>query len=148
MLARLNTSEKGQELPSEWKEFVEQVLNDSFLSECQKLSGKFQLFGEVFPEEFLVMASFLSENEAAPLTCFLSAEKDQIDTPKKLKKTQEDFLKLFGHLFDEAFAKGDDDTIYEPVWQDVTLKSEKYFFKLSRENIALTIEANRLLQNH
>ncbi|MGC4057723.1 MAG: hypothetical protein QM743_06315 [Chitinophagaceae bacterium] len=31
------------------------------------------------------------------------------------------------------------------IWQEVTHKNQNYFYKLSRENVNLTLEANRLL---
>jgi hypothetical protein len=51
---------------------------------------------------------------------------------------------VVGLFFDEIFSNEEWDE-FEPNWQEVSYKHETYFFKLSRENINLTLEANRLL---
>ena len=35
--------------------------------------------------------------------------------------------------------------LYSPRWQITDLKSDNFYYKISRENIQLTIEANKLL---
>jgi hypothetical protein len=47
-------------------------------------------------------------------------------------------------LLDEIFAQ-EEWSEYEPVWQELNYKKETYFYKVSRENIQLTLEANKLL---
>ena len=63
---------------------------------------------------------------------------------KKVKSTQLNFIDVVGIFFDQVFAS-DDWSEFEPNWQEVNYKDENYFFKLSRENVNLTLEANKLL---
>ncbi len=146
MLARKNKPTAGKVLPTEWLEAVARILNETFKRQCKDQGRYFDIYGQLFSDEMLVIASFLHEKdqEKLPITCFLSCDKDQIGTPKMVRDTQGDFLDLFGLFFDEIFAE-DDWNQYEPLWQEVQYKTTTYFYKITRENIVLTLEANQLL---
>ncbi len=78
------------------------------------------------------------------MTLFLSSEPDQIAIEEKVKETQKNFIDLVGLFFDEIFADGEWNE-FEANWQEVTHKNQNYFYKISRENISATLEANKLL---
>lgn len=146
MLARLKSSKTGKALPTDWIEGLSRLLNETYKTECTKHKRYFDVYGQVYPEELLVVVSWLSEEQEgiAPVTCFLSCNPDQIDTEKKVKETQANYIDVVGLFFDEIFAQ-EDWSEFEPLWQEVSYKGQTYFFRLSRENINLTLEANRLL---
>jgi hypothetical protein len=52
---------------------------------------------------------------------------------------------MAGMFFDEVFAT-EDWSEWEPNWQEVVWKDKKYFYKMTRENVTLTLEADRLLR--
>jgi hypothetical protein len=146
MLARKITSKNGKVLPQDWAEGVARLLNETYQSECKQNSRYFDVFGQIYPEELLMIVSYLSEKDeyVAPITVFLSCDPDQIGTEDKVKETQKNFIEVVGLFFDEIFASDDWDE-FEPNWQEVTHKNQTYFFKISRENLNATIEANKLL---
>lgn len=146
MLARKKSSKSGKNIPQDWVEGLNRLLNETYKSEC-KLNGRyFDVFGQIYPEELLVVVSYLSEKDEylSPITCFLSCEPEQMANEDKVKETQKNFIDLVGLFFDEIFADDEWDK-FEPTWQELKYKHETYFFKLSRENINLTLEADKLL---
>lgn len=146
MLARKKTSKQGKSLPTEWLESLNRLLNEAYKSECKQNGRYFDVYGQVYPEELLLTVSYLSEKDEylSPITCFLSCGPDQMATEEKVKETQVNFIEVVGLFFDEIFADSEWDE-FEPTWQEVTHKNQNYFYKLSRENINLTIEADKLL---
>lgn len=146
MLARKKTSKNGKPIPQDWAEGVARLLNDSYKGECKQNGRYFDVFGQIYPEELLMVVSYLSEKDESlsPITLFLSCEKEQISTPDKVKETQKNFIDVAGLFFDEIFGN-EEWNEFEPNWQEVTHHHQNYFYKISRENINATIEADRLL---
>ncbi len=146
MFARKASSKNGKSIPQDWIESFSRLLNESYKKECTQHGRYFDVYGQIFKEELLVIVSWLSEKDeyVAPITCFLSCEPEHIGSEKQVKATQENFIEVVGLFFDEVFATDEWDQ-FEPNWQEVNYKKENYFFKLSRENINLTLEANKLL---
>jgi hypothetical protein len=146
MLARKKTSKSGTPLPPEWLEGLNRLLNETYKTECKQFGRYFDLYGQIFSEEFLLVVSYLSEKDEylAPLTLFLSSDPEQIASEEKVRETQKNLIDLVGLFFDEIFAD-EDWNDFEPIWQEVAHKTQTYFYKVSRENINATLEANRLL---
>lgn len=146
MLARKKSSKNGKILPQDWTESLSRLLNETYQSECKQNGRYFDVYGQVFEEELLLVISWLSEKDEfeAPVTLFLSSEPDQIQNESKVSETQKNFIELTGLFFDEIFADTEWNE-FEPVWQEVTHAHQNYFFKITRENINATLEANKLL---
>ncbi len=146
MLARNKKSRNGKVIPQSWSEGVARLMNESYKSECKKQARYFDVYGQIYTEELLVIASWLSEKDqyASPITLFLTCEAEQINSEKKVKETQENYIDLIGLYFDEIFSSDDWDN-FEPNWQEVTHKNQTYWYKITRENINATLEANKLL---
>ena len=146
MFARKKDSKNGKTIPQDWLVSLGSLLNETYQTECEKHGRTFDVYGQIYKEELLLAVSWLSEKDEyiAPITCFLSCEPHQMDEDKKVKNTQQHFIDVVGIFFDEIFAS-DEWNEFEPNWQEVNYKQENYFFKLSRENINLTLEANKLL---
>lgn len=146
MLARKKSSKNGKVLPQDWLEGLGRLLNETYQSECKQNGRYFDAYGQVYEEELLLVISYLSEKDeyVAPITLFLSSDPDQIANESKVKETQENFIELVGLFFDEIFADADWNN-FEPNWQEVTHKHQNYYFKITRENINATLEANKLL---
>jgi hypothetical protein len=146
MLARKKTSKVGKALPTDWIEGLSRLLNESYKVECKQNSRYFDVYGKAYPEELLIVVSYLSEDDEylAPITLFLSSEPDQIVNEDKVKETQKNFIDIVGLFFDEIFADQEWDQ-FEPLWQEVSHKNQNYFYKISRENINSTLEADKLL---
>jgi hypothetical protein len=146
MLGRKATSKNGTSIPTDWLESLARLLNEGYKNECKQHARYFDVYGQIYDEELLLVVSWLSEKDEylAPITCFLSCEPTHIQNESKVKETQQNFIDVVGLLFDEIFSTEEWDE-FEPNWQEVNYKHETYFFKLSRENINLTLEADRLL---
>jgi hypothetical protein len=146
LLGKNRSSKAGKNIPQDWTEGLAVLLNDTYKSQCKTDSRYFDVYGQIFSEELLVVVSYLFEtNEAdTPVALFLSCQTGQMDTPQKVKETQFAYTDLAGLFFDEIFSQ-DDWSNFEPAWQEVDYKGQKYFYKITRENINLTIEADRLL---
>jgi hypothetical protein len=146
MFARKSSSKKGKSVPQDWLESFSRLLNESYKTESKEQNRYFDVYGQIYKEELLLVVSWLSEKDeyAAPITCFLSCEPEQMNDEKKVKETQANFIEVVGLFFDEIFSSEEWDE-FEPNWQEVQYKQQTYFFKISRENINLTLEANKLL---
>lgn len=146
MLARKKTSTTGVSVPQDWLEGLARILNETYKTECEKNKRYFDVYGQIFAEELLVIISYLSEKDpnSAPIACFLSCDPDQMNKENKVKETQANYIELAGLFFDEIFSSEDWDE-FIPNWQEVTYKNQNYYYKISRENINLTLEANKLL---
>lgn len=146
MLARKKTSKQGNSLPTDWIEGLSRLLNETYKNECKLQSRYFDVYGQVYPEEFLLIISYISEKDEyeSPTTLFLSSEPSHISTQEDVKETQKNFIDLIGLFFDEVFSNKEWNE-FEPNWQEVSQKNQKYFYKISREDINATLEANRLL---
>ncbi len=149
MLGRKKTSKVGKAIPQDWSEGVARLLNESYSTECKSNGRYFDVFGQIYPEELLMIVSYLSEKDEymAPITLFITCEPDQINSADKVKTTQVNYIDLAGLFFDEIFSTEDWDE-FEPNWQEVSHKNQNYFYKISRENINATIDANKLLGDH
>lgn len=146
MLARKKNSKAGKAVPQDWLEGLSRLLNESYNRENKTQGRYFDVYGQIYSEELLLVVSWLSEKDeyVSPVTLFLSCDADQMNTVKKVKETQESFVELTGLFFDEIFADDEWDK-FEPLWQEVTHKSQNYWYKLTRENVNVTLEANKLL---
>jgi hypothetical protein len=146
MFARKTNSKNGKSIPQDWSESFSRLLNETYKKECDQSKRYFDVYGQIYAEELLLVVSWLSEEDEyiSPISCFLSCEKEDMNEEKKVKETQNNYMEVVGLFFDEIFANNEWDE-FEPNWQEVTFKNHTYFFKLSRENINLTLEANRLL---
>lgn len=146
MLARNRSSKIGVPLPHDWSEAVARLMNETYQNECNQNGRYFDVYGRIYPEELLMVVSYLSEKDefSAPITCFLSSTKDQISNVEAVKTTQKNFIDVVGLIFDEIF-NSEDWNEFEPNWQEITHKSQTYFYKITRENLNATIEADRLL---
>jgi hypothetical protein len=146
MLARNKSSKIGKAIPNEWSEGVARLLNETYKSQCDQNGRYFDVFGRIYPEELLMIVSYLSEKDehSAPIACFLSSSAEHMKNVETVQETQKNFIDIAGLIFDEIF-NSEDWHEFEPNWQEVTHKNQTYSYKISRENINATIEADRLL---
>jgi len=146
MLARNKSSKNGKVLPQDWSESLARLLNETYATECKQNGRYFDVYGQIYSGELLLVVSYLSEKDeyTAPITLFLSSDPDQIANEEKVKETQNALIEVAGLFFDEIFGVEEWDN-FEPAWQEVTHKHQNYWYKITRENINATLEANKLL---
>ena len=59
MIARKKSSKAGKALPTEWIESLNRLLNETYQSECKQNSRYFDVYGQVYTEEFLLVIYLL-----------------------------------------------------------------------------------------
>lgn len=147
MFQRKKTLKPGLDLPQEWTQSVSDLLNETYEKECETRRRHFDVFGQILPEEMVVAAGFsnLENPTESAISIFLSCDLEPGLETKKLKEIQATFVDLFGLFFDEIFSQPDWSE-WEPMWQEVQYEGATFFHKITRENILLTLEADRLLR--
>ncbi len=143
MLSRKNHETLGQPLPPEWIERVQNLMDDLYRSKCEKLHRTFSIHGFHYPNELLLIVSLIGKNDphSLPVSCFLSIDLEQEGIWSGQLET---LLDGAGMFFDSFFAKKEWND-YTPDWTKATFRKKTIFYMTTRENVALTIEANRLL---
>lgn len=153
MFSRLDHEVSPVLFPKEWSENVKTTLLSIYGDKCIKEDRTFDIFTFSYPTELLLIVSYTSLDKLiAPVTLFLSSNLEEKKDPKK---TMDNLFDAVGVFFDSYFgAKRDDDAeiwdefIYE--WQETDFSKQQIFYKVTRENIALSLEAESILlkNNH
>lgn len=135
-------------LPKEWTDQVKQILLNVYGDRCIKDDKTFEVFALTYPTEAILFISYLdSDNNQSPITLSLSVDLVESNDSKKILDT---LINIAGEYFDIYFSEEKnseslwDGYVYE--WEEEERNKLKFFYKISRENIALTIEANKLLE--
>jgi hypothetical protein len=146
MLGRKKNSKLAKPFPTEWTEGFNRILNETYKVETIQSDRYFDVYGQISEEELLLIVSYLSEKDEyeSPMTLFLSSDRDKDMNEEKIKETQKSLIDIVGLFFDEIFSDSEWNE-FEPNWQEVTHKKQNCYYKISRENINLTLEASRLL---
>ena len=148
MFARLNHELTAVVFPAAWNEEFKTTLLGLYGDKCIKDDRTFEIFAFTYPTELLLIVSYSSlDKMVAPITLFLSTN---LEAKKDAKKTMNTLLDAVGVFFDSYFANRENDQqeiwdefIYE--WEEANFAKEQIFYKVTRENIALSLEAESLL---
>ena len=145
MFARKESNLNGKTIPLEWQESVIEVLQDAYSAQIKDTGRYFDVYGQIFDDEILLITSYLHETDhsLSPISVFISAdlEKSSVD---KTKKSFDSIVDLSGHIFDDIFAT-EDWSEYSAKWLETQLNGQDFFYKITRENVALSLEASKLL---
>ena len=143
---RLENTETAQKkiLPNEWMEEFTKTLNEVYHEKLEKNSRFFEVYGEIYDSEFVVIISYLhlSEILTSPITLFISHENQE--NSKKFKATLKNLINLAGVIFDDVFST-EDWNDYNLVWTENNYQGSEFYYKLTRENISLSLQAEALL---
>ena len=144
MFSRKYEEKFGENIPMEWQDQVTSVLSESFFDYLKDTKTYFDVFGQIFKDEIIVITSLLhDENDAlSPISVFISAEIS--DNEKQTKKTFDNIIDLTGLIFQDI-SETKDWHEYIPSWQENEFNNETFFYKITRENISLTIKATQML---
>jgi len=148
MFSRLDHEVTPVMFPKNWTENVKTTLLSIYGDKCIKDDRTFEIFTFTYPSEILLIVSYTSLDKlVAPVTLFLSSN---LEDKKDPKKSMDNLFDAVGVFFDSYFAaKGNDDAeawdefIYE--WQEADFAKQQIFYKVTRENIALSLEAESIL---
>jgi hypothetical protein len=143
MHSRKEQQAAGIELPASWRETVTELLYSTYEEQCIKSNRSFEVFGQTFPDEVFLAISLLDQNDQAaiPVTCSLSSDLSSTDKSDKIIETLIDSV---GMIFDDYFSSENWDE-FTPIWTDIEFKGIKIYYKITRENVALSLLADKLL---
>jgi hypothetical protein len=147
MFRRVESESLPLPLGKEWIDQFKQTLLNLYGDKCLKHDRTFEIYAYTYPEEVLLIVSYVSLDKfVSPVTLFLSTD---LSNSSKPEKTLDLLCDSVGIFFDHYFASSSDqedifdEYVYE--WEEEEISNSKIFYKITRENIALTMEANRLL---
>lgn len=141
MLSRLQHEQKGLRLPDQWHQETLELLNSVY---SDKLGNRsFYIFGQTFSTELFLAVSMVNKDNPSimPVTFSLSA---LIEANQDSTKLLPSMIDLMGMFLDGYFATPDWNE-YTAVWTETEFKKQTFFYQVTREDIALTLEANTLL---
>ncbi len=147
MFSRKNYAvDEGGNIPDEWKAKVAALLNQNFKEHCETQKKSFDVFGKIYVDELVIVVSWLEDSDfnQAPISLFLSAD---IFEQKNTEEALKHLVDISGLFFDEFFSADNWDG-YEPNWKETSYKKNDYYYKITRENVALTMEADKLLKEN
>ncbi len=142
MLARYDQEKAGISFPEEWTTKFQKLLTSLYLSDLEKRQQEFSVFALGYPNELLLIVT-LADKEAKgiPVSYFASCDLDSKKEPLKQLNAMADSVAVF---LDQYFSE-DEWYDFIDIWTEAELKGQKFFYKVVRENAALTLEADRLL---
>ncbi len=143
MLSRKEQNSQAIALPEEWTKKVCALLNEVYQSNCKAEEKVFEVYGSTYPNEFLLIATLVNtaDESVSSVSYFISVDLEENTKPEKLLN---DLVDSIGAFFDVYFATKDWDD-YQAEWLEAEFKGHKFFYKISRENIALHVMADKLL---
>lgn len=135
---------KRSSLPAEWTEELTRVLTDTYFQQSEKDNRFFHVYGEIYEKEFVVIVSYLHHDDhlASPITLFISH--DVVEDSKKFKTVLKNLVDLSGLIFDDVFSSSDWSD-YVTTWTENNYRDQNFFYKITRENISLTLQAEEFL---
>lgn len=147
MFSRLNHDIPAVLFPKDWAEGLKQILLNIYGDKCIKDEKTFEVYGFSYPSEVLMVVSYTGLDKfVAPVSIFLSAD---LNESTKTDAVINDMFDSVGIFFDAFFAKDEtSDEIWDDYvldWEETEFNKQNFFYKVTRENIALTMEANLLL---
>jgi hypothetical protein len=147
LLGRYQTESAGSSMPQEWHDSFINVLNSAYADVISKNDRFFDVYGRIYDEEFVVIVSYIhiEDQMASPISLFLSH--DIIADEKQMKKALDNVMDLAGLIFDDILAS-DDWNDYNPNWTENKYKGNTFYYKVTRENISLTLQANEILEGN
>lgn len=146
MFSRLEHEIAAVLFPKDWAEGLKQILLNIYGDKCLKDDKTFEIYGFSYPNEVLMIVSYVGLDKfIAPVTLFLSAD---LNEKTKTDEVINDMFDSVGVFFDSYFAEKDSDEIWDDYvldWEETEFNKQNFFYKITRENIGLSIEADLLL---
>lgn len=147
LLGRYESSgiSEGKTLPAEWTEEFVGILTETYAAQSEKDNRFFDVYGRIYNKEFVVIISYIhhSDEMAAPISVFISH--DTKSDSKELSKALKALVDLSGHIFDDIFSH-EDWNEYVPTWTENKFKDHTFHYKITRENVSLTLQAEEILK--
>ena len=145
MLSRHNEEAVGAKLPQEWLENVRRTVNDSYQGLLTKNNMSLEVYGEIHPGEVAIAFSLIESDDpkGAAITLMTSGDLQEKEDPKSIL---DQILNSCSEFFDLILTSENED-FFQPNWIQTNFVKNNFYFKITRENIGLSIIANELLKN-
>lgn len=145
MHSRKDQNQELIKLPHDWLADLGELLNATYKEHCNKKNKSFLVLGHTFPDEVVLIVSFLDEKTlgSIPITLILSADLDEKNKSEELLEVLVEFIGIF---FDQVFSQDEWDD-YNPIWEMEEIKGCKIHYMISRENILLSLKAEEFLKD-
>lgn len=145
MLSRKEQNRSGNPLPETWREKVTNLLNSVYAKRSQEQNKTFKVFGFSYPDELFIAASLIhpDNNAEIPVTYVASCDISEKTDYRNIADTLIDSIGIF---FDSYFATVEWND-YNSNWMETKHKEQTFYYKITRENIELTIKADEILAN-
>lgn len=146
MYSRIETDAEAIFLPDEWCSDVSKLLHSLYNEELAQNEMTLEVYGLTYPQEVVLIVSILNaaDETAKPITYMASAPLTEAADPKMVLDVLVDSS---GGFLDHIL--GDLESVeYHAVWTEAKIKDLEFHYLISRENIALSLEATRLLREH
>jgi len=144
MLSRKEQDKAGSELPENWCEQTELTLYSTYQTHCDNSNKNFKVHGFTYQDELFLTASYQSlvDEKMTPVTYVVSA--DFFGKGQNVEKLLNTLVDTIGIFFDQYFSETDWND-YQVIWTEGSYNGQDFFYKVTRENIALSIQAEQLL---
>lgn len=147
MLARKAQTAPAKNFPEDWLAEVSQILKSVYFDKFKNDSRTFEVWGHLYEDELLLIISLADNFNPAsiPTTLFLSVD---IEPKVKMKPLLNKLLDASGTFFDTYFNtnQNEDEDLYLANWDEAEVGKQPFYYKVTRENISQTMEADKLLR--
>ena len=140
-----STLDIAKELPSDWCDALTNLLNATYEEKANKDNHFFDVIGKIFEKESILFISYLNKSDysASPIT--LSISFDNLNDSDALKSILDICVSLTSLIFDDIFSQ-ENWREYVLNWTENEIDGHKLFYKITRENMSLTLQAEELLK--
>lgn len=147
MFSRLEHEIPAVIFPKEWSQSLKQILLNIYGEKCIANERSFEVYGFSYPNEVVLIVSYVGLDKfEAPVTFFISSD---LTSETASQKIMDNMFDCAGVFFDQYFAKEENvDEIWDDYnldWEETEFGKAQLFFKTTRENIGLSMEADALL---
>ena len=144
MFSRKEREKLGSPLPDKWISEVSSLFKDVYGVELSRHSRRFFIAALAYPDELWAAFSLVPHGSGGlPVTYAVSVDLGPQSEPKKVLDS---LLDGAGVFFDGYFgADGGESGGYEPDWIEAEHRGRRFFYRVTREDVALSLQAEALL---
>ncbi len=148
MFGKISEDETGIDLPRKWCLALRTSLNEIFEEQIRPEKKEFEVFGKVFSKEIVLAVTLLNREreDLLPITSLISKEQNESGADKKILDDMANISTLlFEELLDTNTAELEE-PLYSPNWLETEYEKKQFHYKVTRENVLLTLAADELLK--
>lgn len=148
MLARKEHEQHHESVSKKWEVEFTNLLSSVYKHQLEKKGRVFEVYTQLYDKELLVVVSLLDAGDhtnhgtGAAVAAFFSIDLKEKAAHLKILPIITD---LAGMFWDKYFSVKDwDDFVVS--WTEFEFKGHNFYYKITRENVKLTLMADKLLR--